>query len=429
MNPQNTEAVLGEALEAQRRGDWPRAIECCERGLAACSGSGRDTLRFVRTVALHGAGRHNEAWEACAELLCDAESYLPSAVELCQQLNFLLGRRTEMDALLEKLHARDPVPRNAILLRMLASVGNRQTGKAMASMAALLKHPAGLEELRLIFEASARTHSEIERGILLVNLLNHLKAFGKRSGRHQASSSLLEARIFVALGDPARAMRSLNETHAPPASGLGGMAGWMAKRMLGKHAADFDAPKIFCIGLSKTGTSSLHEAMLALGIPSAHWTNPVTGALLDMRDFLIFDALSDISVSYQFEQLYYAFPNARFIYTERPLDGWEKSFLRHYQRTGLGDTFAQMEAHLSGQPDKGAALASNVIIRGLYFNAPSPAMAYRAFEKRVQDFFSDKPDRLLTMNIFAGDGWDKLCAFLGRPAPNRPFPHSNDSVY
>ena len=34
-------------------------------------------------------------------------------------------------------------------------------------------------------------------------------------------------------------------------------------------------------------------------------------------------------------------------------------------------------------------------------------------------------DRLLVMDIIAGDGWDKLCPFLGKPVPEAAFPHRN----
>ena len=33
------------------------------------------------------------------------------------------------------------------------------------------------------------------------------------------------------------------------------------------------------------------------------------------------------------------------------------------------------------------------------------------------------PERLLVYE--AGDGWGPLCAFLGVPVPNTPFPHEN----
>ena len=32
---------------------------------------------------------------------------------------------------------------------------------------------------------------------------------------------------------------------------------------------------------------------------------------------------------------------------------------------------------------------------------------------------------LLVMDICAGEGWDKLCSFLGAPIPSTPFPNTN----
>ena len=34
-------------------------------------------------------------------------------------------------------------------------------------------------------------------------------------------------------------------------------------------------------------------------------------------------------------------------------------------------------------------------------------------------------ERLLVMDITAGDGWDKLCAFLDLAARDEPFPHEH----
>jgi hypothetical protein len=35
------------------------------------------------------------------------------------------------------------------------------------------------------------------------------------------------------------------------------------------------------------------------------------------------------------------------------------------------------------------------------------------------------PERLLVMDIAAGEGWEKLCPFLGVPIPPEPFPVAN----
>jgi hypothetical protein len=62
----------------------------------------------------------------------------------------------------------------------------------------------------------------------------------------------------------------------------------------------------------------------------------------------------------------------------------------------------------------------------LYFNHDSYREAFDAHEQRVRRFFQDKPtDRLLELNIFAGDGWPELCVFLGKDVPSIPFPWEN----
>ena len=43
--------------------------------------------------------------------------------------------------------------------------------------------------------------------------------------------------------------------------------------------------------------------------------------------------------------------------------------------------------------------------------------------KNVCESFQDRPNDLLIMNILQGDGWDVLCPFLGKPAPQSPFPN------
>ena len=42
----------------------------------------------------------------------------------------------------------------------------------------------------------------------------------------------------------------------------------------------------------------------------------------------------------------------------------------------------------------------------------------------IESYFRDKSN-LLVMNIFEGDGWEKLCEFLDKPIPNIEFPHEH----
>ena len=109
-------------------------------------------------------------------------------------------------------------------------------------------------------------------------------------------------------------------------------------KIVASRFPDFDQPKIFGIGLSRTGTTSLNVALNRLGFHSIHWINPMTMDLIGQPDFVLYDAFADIPVSYQFEQLYHTFPNSKFVFTTRDAESWETSIIAHYRNnTGVAD--------------------------------------------------------------------------------------------
>ncbi|MEJ7753802.1 MAG: sulfotransferase, partial [Candidatus Limnocylindrales bacterium] len=50
---------------------------------------------------------------------------------------------------------------------------------------------------------------------------------------------------------------------------------------------------------------------------------------------------------------------------------------------------------------------------------------YEGHNRAVAQHFRDRPEALLVMRITAGDGWERLCPFLGQAVPDMPFPHVN----
>ena len=42
------------------------------------------------------------------------------------------------------------------------------------------------------------------------------------------------------------------------------------------------------------------------------------------------------------------------------------------------------------------------------------------------DHFKNRPDDLLVVDFTQNSGWNELCAFLGHPVPDAPFPHANN---
>ena len=184
--------------------------------------------------------------------------------------------------------------------------------------------------------------------------------------------------------------------------------------------------KVFGIGLSKTGTSSLTLALEKLGYSAVHWTNPLTKALVEENDLPLFDAFTDTSISFRFERIHARYPDARFVYTTRPVDDWVRSVENHFEMRrgvrGLGH-LRRVIADPAGN-EFGATFRD--IQENLYCRHASFAAAYRHHDERVRSFFSgERRGRLLEFDVFNGDGWEKLSDFLGRAAPQEPFPWEN----
>lgn len=176
--------------------------------------------------------------------------------------------------------------------------------------------------------------------------------------------------------------------------------------------------KIFGIGLSKTGTSSLASALGILGYkvkdyPGIDVYKP--GDLSSIEASLLeeYDALTDTPIPSFYKELDKAFPGAKFILTVRDKDAWLRSCAKQFT-----DKLAarQNEAH-------------NRLFMDLYgttvFDAEKLSQGYDRFVSGVLEYFKNRTNDLLVMNIAGGDGWEKLCPFLGMPTPERPFPKAN----
>lgn len=79
--------------------------------------------------------------------------------------------------------------------------------------------------------------------------------------------------------------------------------------------ANVQANKIFIIGLPRTGTTSVSVALLDQGLTVAHQA-------FTKQAFMLADAVSDAPCFSDYQQLDVLFPNAKFVYLDRPLDKW-----------------------------------------------------------------------------------------------------------
>jgi hypothetical protein len=197
----------------------------------------------------------------------------------------------------------------------------------------------------------------------------------------------------------------------------------MAKTLREPGFPDRRKPKVFGIGLSRTGTTPLALALSILGFTALHFSNPVTGEVVSEADLDLVDAATDTPVCVSFEKLYHLYPFAKFIYTTRPFAHWQPSFCRYFDRRWGTSDFATIAKMLMRARSFHFGAQWSAIHLSLYFNHANYADAYSAFDRRVRNFFRNKPeDRYLEFDVFSGDGWAKLCPFLGRPIPSQPFP-------
>lgn len=50
---------------------------------------------------------------------------------------------------------------------------------------------------------------------------------------------------------------------------------------------------------------------------------------------------------------------------------------------------------------------------------------YERHNREVMEYFKDRSEQLLVLNITAGEGWTKLCPFLNEQIPSISFPCAN----
>jgi len=188
--------------------------------------------------------------------------------------------------------------------------------------------------------------------------------------------------------------------------------------------------KIFCIGFYKTGTTTLYDALRALGYHTVNGDTPGSypgaddGATLikqiDAGDYRLptfdmFDAFSDNPYFRIWRQVYDLFPDAKYILTVRDEDRWIESCVRFYRHRRI----RPMRVWMFGPH---ANPASSPESRQAWLDA------YRAHNAIVREFFASRPHQYFEFDPTREGGWDRLCAFLGAPVPSRPWPHANPTT-
>ncbi len=186
--------------------------------------------------------------------------------------------------------------------------------------------------------------------------------------------------------------------------------------------------KVFGIGLHKTGTVSLCNALEELGYRSVHGSKKNSDLIIKA----IFEKVDPLQYLHQryrkskklskdqefegFADLYAIidhfvlfdrqYPDAKFLLTTRDQDRWVQS----------------VRNQITSRPD-------TPYYHYWYFQNELQWIARKEMhENTVKQYFADRPDKLLVLDITKGEGYDKICPFLGLDVLDKPFPHENRAI-
>ena len=167
--------------------------------------------------------------------------------------------------------------------------------------------------------------------------------------------------------------------------------------------------KIFGIGLSRTASVTLNEALIMLGYRSHFVIDGEEDLQGELADF---DAFTHMPIAVLFKELDERFPNSKFILTVRAdREAWLNSC---ENRLGL----------VVNKKD-----AMRKVLNRTYgtdtFNRELFNSAYDQHIENVTEYFKDRKDDLLILDICSGEGFEKLCPFLGKRIIDQPLPRSN----
>lgn len=175
--------------------------------------------------------------------------------------------------------------------------------------------------------------------------------------------------------------------------------------------------KVFGLGLSRTGTTSLHAAALLLGMSTIHY--PVQFSRKWMSGDFSSDAIgpfifyTDIPVPAYYREFDIACPNSKFILTIRNPEDWIVSIENHFSNTipSSSKTFIRDNNRF-------------VVYGETKFDRQKFVDVYNRHCDRVVKYFGNRVNTLLVLDIAKeSDPWISLCNFLDIDTPSGNFLH------
>ncbi|HWF77491.1 MAG TPA: sulfotransferase [Caulobacteraceae bacterium] len=189
--------------------------------------------------------------------------------------------------------------------------------------------------------------------------------------------------------------------------------------------------KIVGSGLGRTGTKSMQTALAMLGFGPCHhmvevfmhpesmalWVDAAEGRPNWDEIFKDYQSAVDYPTAAYWKQIADHYPDAKVLHTVRDPDKW----------------FESTQATIFAQASPAVGGAGGDDLRTRFFNGfMGPIREHLADRAWMTDYFrrhteevkaAVPPERLLVYEV--GEGWPRLCEFLGVPVPAEPYPSEN----
>jgi hypothetical protein len=134
-----------------------------------------------------------------------------------------------------------------------------------------------------------------------------------------------------------------------------------------------------------------------------------------------YNAAVDWPTSTFYKQLMEVYPDAKVIHTTRDAEKWYNSVVNTIlSATDMIDK-PGMPAHIVN----GQIMAKQVIWDGEIAGEKDKETMVRKFKEHDEEVKNHVPAERLLWFETGVDGWEKLCAFLGKDVPDVPWPHIN----
>lgn len=207
--------------------------------------------------------------------------------------------------------------------------------------------------------------------------------------------------------------------------------------------------KVFCAGLGRTGTASLKAALDELGyapcyhLPEviadrrriAQWQRAADGKAVDWDEiFAGYQAAVYWPAAAFWRDIVDHYPDAKVILTVREPEGWYDSARATIFRSALiastppGRSLLWLSTLTRPRLRRLRRMMRAAVWDRIFDGRLADRRhAIAAFERHARAVRAYVPaERLLVYRV--ADGWPPLCAFLGVPVPDVPFPAGNDTA-